>query len=116
MPNFFQIKEGGSRDSSDFDQPPTARELESHSKEYFQSWLRRREWLLRKVNRLEYVDRTTLNCTLSYDVDLLRFRDISKIIQLVHGQNRSRMLLPLDVMDNRPYNYEIGRASCRERV
>jgi membrane protein len=103
MPNFFQIKEGGSRDSSDFDQPPTARELESHSKEYFQSWLRRREWLLRKVNRLEYVDRTTLNCTLSYDVDLLRFRDISKIIQLVHGQNRSRMLLPLDVMDNRPY-------------
>ena len=33
----------------------------------------------------------------------LRFRDISKIIQLVHGQNRSRMLLPLDVMDNRPY-------------
>ena len=103
MSNFFQIKEGGSRDSSDFDQPPTARELESHSKEYFQSWLRRREWLLRKVNRLEYVDRTTLKCTLSYDVDLLRFRDISKIIQLVHGQNRSRMLLPLDVMDNRPY-------------
>lgn len=71
MSNFFQIKEGGSRDSSDFDQPPTARELESHSKEYFQSWLRRREWLLRKVNRLEYVDRTTLKCTLSYDVDLL---------------------------------------------
>ena len=103
MSNFFQIKEGGSRDSSDFDQPPTARELESHSKEYFQSWLRRREWLLRKVNQLEYVDRTTLKCTLSYDVDLLRFRDISKIIQLVHGQNRSRMLLPLDVMDNRPY-------------
>ena len=103
MSNFFQIKEDGSRDSSDFDQPPTARELESHSKEYFQSWLRRREWLLRKVNRLEYVDRTTLKCTLSYDVDLLRFRDISKIIQLVHGQNRSRMLLPLDVMDNRPY-------------
>lgn len=103
MPDFSQIKEDGSRDVSDFDKPPTARELESHSKEYFRSWLRRREWLLRKVDRLEYVDRTTLNCTLSYDVDILRFRDISKIIQLVHGQDRSRMLLPLDVMDDRPY-------------
>lgn len=103
MPDFSQVKEDVSQDESDFDKPPTARELESHSKEYFRSWLRRREWLLRKVNRLEYVDRTTLNCTLSYDVDLLRFRDISKIIQLVHGRDRSRMLLPLDVMDDRPY-------------
>ena len=103
MPDFSRIKEDDFRDSSDFDESPTARELENHSKEYFQSWLRRREWLLRKVNRLEYVDRTTLNCTLSYDVDLLRFRDISKIIQLVHGRDRSRMLLPLDVMDDRPY-------------
>ena len=103
MPDFSQIKGDDFRDSSDFDESPTARELENHSKEYFQSWLRRREWLLRKVNRLEYVDRTTLNCTLSYDVDLLRFRDISKIIQLVHGRDRSRMLLPLDVMDDRPY-------------
>jgi hypothetical protein len=103
MPDFSQIKGDDFRDSSDFDESPTARELENHSKEYFQSWLRRREWLLRKVNRLEYVDRTTLNCTLSYDVDILRFRDISKIIQLVHGRDRSRMLLPLDVMDDRPY-------------
>ena len=103
MPDFSQIKGDDFRDSSDFDESPTARELENHSKEYFQSWLRRREWLLRKVNRLEYVDRATLNCTLSYDVDLLRFRDISKIIQLVHGRDRSRMLLPLDVMDDRPY-------------
>ena len=103
MPDFSQIKEGDSQNASDFDQSPTARELESYSKEYFQSWLRRREWLLRKVNRLEYVDRATLNCTLSYDVDLIRFRSISKIIQLVHSRGCSRILLPLDVMNNRPY-------------
>ena len=103
MPDFSQIKEGDSQNASDFDQSPTARELESYSKEYFQSWLRRREWLLRKGNRLEYVDRATLNCTLSYDVDLIRFRSISKIIQLVHSRGCSRMLLPLDVMNNRPY-------------
>ena len=71
MLDLFGGKKRGPQVSSVLDEPPTARELKSHSKKYFQSWLRRREWLLRKVNRLEYVDRTTLKCTLSYDVDLL---------------------------------------------
>ena len=95
----------GSQVSSVLDEPPTVRELKSHSKKYFQSWLRRREWLLRKVHRLEYIgsDRTTLKCTLSYDVDLLRFRGILGNAQSVRGRNCPRMLLPLDVMDDRPY-------------
>lgn len=95
----------GSQVSSVLDEPPTVRELKSHSKKYFQSWLRRREWLLRKVHRLEYIgsDRTTLKCTLSYDVDLLRFRRILGNVQSVRGRNCPRMLLPLDVMDDRPY-------------
>jgi len=95
----------GSQVSSVLDGPPTVRELKSHSKKYFQSWLRRREWLLRKVHRLEHIgsDRTTLKCTLSYDVDLLRFRGILGNVQSVRGRNCPRMLLPLDVMDDHPY-------------
>ena len=95
----------GSQVSSVLDGPPTVRELKSHSKKYFQSWLRRREWLLRKVHRLEYIgsDRTTLKCTLSYDVDLLRFRGVLGNVQSVRGRNCPRMLLPLDVMDDHPY-------------
>lgn len=95
----------GSQVSSVLDEPPTVRELKSHSKKYFQSWLRRREWLLRKVHRLEYIgsDRTTLKCTLSYDVDLLRFKGILGNVQSVRDRNCPRMLLPLDVMDDRPY-------------
>ena len=57
MLDLFGGKKRGPQVSSVLDGPPTVRELKSHSKKYFQSWLRRREWLLRKVNRLEYVDR-----------------------------------------------------------
>ena len=105
MLDLFGGKKHGSQVSSVLDEPPTVRELKSHSKKYFQSWLRRREWLLRKVHRLEYVgsDRTTLKCTLSYDVDLLRFRGILGNVQSVRGRNCPRMLLPLDVMDDCPY-------------
>ena len=105
MSALFGGKKGGSQVASVLDGPPTVRELKSYSQKYFQSWLRRREWLLRKVHRLEYVgsDRTTLKCTLSYDVDLLRFRGILGNAQSVRGRNCPRMLLPLDVMDDRPY-------------
>lgn len=105
MPDLFGGKKDGSQVVSVLDGPPTVRELKSYSQKYFQSWLRRREWLLRKVHRLEYIgsDRTTLNCTLSYDVDLLRFRGILGNAQSVRGRSRPRMLLPLDVMDDRPY-------------
>lgn len=114
MLDLFGGKKRGSQISSVLDEPPTVRELKSHSKKYFQSWLRRREWLLRKVNRLEYVDRTTLSCSLSYDVDILHFRDILGDAQSIHGRDRSRMLLPLDVMDNRPYMTN-ELESCWER-
>ena len=105
MLDLFGGKKGGSQIVSVLDGPPTARELKSYSQKCFQSWLRRREWLLRKVNRLEYTgsDRMTLKCTLSYDVSFLRFRDILGNAQSVHSRDRSRMLLPLDVMDDRPY-------------
>ena len=96
MLDLFGGKKHGSQVSSVLDGLPTVRELKSHSKKYSQSWLRRREWLLRKVNRLEYVDRTTLSCSLSYDVDILHFRDILGDAQSIHGRDRSRMLLPLD--------------------
>ena len=114
MLDLFGGKKRGPQVSSVLDGPPTVRELKSHSKKYFQSWLRRREWLLRKVNRLEYVDRTTLSCSLSYDVDILHFRDILGDAQSIHGRDRSRMLLPLDVMDNRPYMTN-ELESCWER-
>lgn len=114
MLDLFGGKKRGPQVSSVLDEPPTVRELKSHSKKYFQSWLRRREWLLRKVNRLEYVDRTTLSCSLSYDVDILHFRDILGDAQSIHGRDRSRMLLPLDVMDNRPYMTN-ELESCWER-
>ena len=103
MLDLFGGKKYGSQVSSVLDGPPTVRELKSHSKKYFQSWLRRREWLLRKVNRLKYVDKTTLSCSLSYDVDILHFRDILGDAQSVRGRGCPRMLLPLDVMDDRPY-------------
>ena len=105
MSALFGGKKGGSQVASVLDGPPTVRELKSHSQKYFQSWLRRREWLLRKVCRLEYIgsDRTTLKCTLSYDVDFLRFRSIVGNAQSVRGRNCPRMLLPLDIMDERPY-------------
>lgn len=103
MLDLFGGKKHGSQVSSVLDGPPTVRELKSHSKKYFQSWLRRREWLLRKVNRLKYVDKTTLSCSLSYDVDILHFRDILGDAQSVRGRGYPRMLLPLDVMDDRPY-------------
>ena len=103
MLDLFEGKKYGSQVSSVLDGPPTVRELKSHSKKYFQSWLRRREWLLRKVNRLKYVDKTTLSCSLSYDVDILHFRDILGDAQSVRGRGCPRMLLPLDVMDDRPY-------------
>lgn len=103
MLDLFGGKKHGSQVSSVLDGPPTVRELKSHSKKYFQSWLRRREWLLRKVNRLKYVDKTTLSCSLSYDVDILHFRDILGDAQSVRGRGCPRMLLPLDVMDDRPY-------------
>lgn len=103
MLDLFGGKKHGSQVSSVIDGPPTVRELKSHSKKYFQSWLRRREWLLRKVNRLKYVDKTTLSCSLSYDVDILHFRDILGDAQSVRGRGCPRMLLPLDVMDDRPY-------------
>ena len=105
MLDLFGGKKGGPPVASVLDGSPTVSELKSHSQKYFQSWLRRREWLLRKVHRLEYTgsDRTTLKCTLSYDVDLLRFRGILGDVQSVRGRNCPRMLLPLDVMDERPY-------------
>ena len=118
MPDLFGGKKGGSRIASVLDGPPTVRELKSCSQKCFQSWLRRREWLLRKVNRLEYTgsDRMTLKCTLSYDVSFLRFRDILGNAQSVHSRDRSRMLLPLDVMDDRPYMTNELESCWRQRM
>ena len=119
MLDLFGGKKGGPPVASVLDGSPTVSELKSHSQKYFQSWLRRREWLLRKVHRLEYTgsDRTTLKCTLSYDVDLLRFRGILGDVQSVRGRNCPRMLMPLDVMDERPYMTNMiescwGRQAC----
>ena len=88
---------------TDFDSPPSVEELIEYSDNYWNCWLKRSRWLLRKVSQIEYIDRTTLEFVLAYDVDIARLKEVSEVPVLHYPNNQTRMLLPLDDMTDRPY-------------
>lgn len=80
---------------------PTIEEIKETADNYWLSWLARGDWLRGKVNQLEYLDKTTLECTLTYDVDMAKLNEF--ITPGSVDDRGARQLLPLDVMDDAFY-------------
>lgn len=80
---------------------PTIEEIKETADNYWLSWLARGDWLRSKVNQLEYLDKTTVECTLTYDVDMAKLNEF--IVPDSVGDRGVRQLLPLDVMDDAFY-------------
>jgi hypothetical protein len=110
---------------------PTRDEIEGQSEYCWKCWINRDEWIERKVDQVEYLDKTTIARTLIYDINFSRlhqlelgFSDEYDPESARSRESRTRYILPLDVLSHRPYmtlsldspwDYRSCLASSRER-
>ncbi|QQO78744.1 hypothetical protein [Actinomyces sp. HMT897] len=71
-------------------------------------WCSRDQWIRRKVEQIEYLDRETATHSISYDIDFSHLRSLSSSLEgnKFVQDDRAALLLPLDVLDQRPYMTE----------
>lgn len=88
--------------------PPTLSTINFAAEAYWTVWCNRDEWIRRKVEQIEYLDRRTARHSISYDIDLSYLRSVSSFLEGTGfiQDDRTTLLLPLDVLEQRPYMTE----------
>lgn len=71
-------------------------------------WCSRDQWIRRKVEQIEYLDRETATHSISYDIDFSHLRSLRSYLEGKRfvQDDHAALLLPLDVLDQRPYMTE----------
>ena len=85
---------------SDLNTPPTALEIIEFSEHCWYWWLSRDDWINRKVLQLTHIDRETFEAETTYDINFSRVQQISEQFST---NTTDRILLPLDMLQQRPY-------------
>lgn len=92
----------------DYLMPPTLSTINFATEACWAIWCNRDEWIRRKVEQVEYLDRETATHSISYDINFSYLRSLTSPLegkQFVRN-DRAALLLPLDVLEQRPYMTE----------
>ncbi|WP_223909401.1 hypothetical protein [Actinomyces capricornis] len=84
--------------------PPSLRSVQEEIDFYLTLLWLRDKWIARKVKYLEYLSKSVIKNTILYDIDFQQLRTVGG--QRLGSKNPIRILLPLDLLDDRPYMTE----------
>ena len=78
---------------------PSLAEVEKESLLYYELWLLQSEWITRKIQTLEIIDRDQQAHSQSYDIDFVKVRELRRR----HGVDEPRIWLPIATAERRSF-------------